>query len=203
MLLQVSYCLGQTRLRKSQTSWRSSDTFSLRVPQGQVNPPLCGYPQMRLVDEFRWFQITAKATASDADSIVRLVRARQPTPASRIGLVVDDINSANSSLWDVLIESLRGLPEVFVLGSMRTENIHLIANQSDTEFVQVNLNERLAENVWKKLASDSRTMWLHWREPFEQSENLMLEYVHILTQGEQAGSSHKRSGSPKRTRTSD
>ena len=58
-----------------------------------------------MAHEFRWFQITAKAAASDADSIVRFVRARRPSTDSRIGLAIDDINSANSNLWEVLSDA--------------------------------------------------------------------------------------------------
>ena len=123
-------------------------------PSGAGKSALMWLSANALAYQFRWFQITAKATASDVDSIVRFVRARRPSPNSRIGLAVDDINSANSNLWDVLLDLLRGLPEVFVLGTVRTENIHLITNQSDTKFIQVSLDERLAERVWKKLTNE-------------------------------------------------
>ena len=152
-------------------------------PSGAGKSGLMWLAANALAHEFRWFQITAKAAASDADSVIRFIRARRPSPNSRIGLAVDDINSANNNLWDVLLDLLRGLPEVFVLGSVRTENIYLITNQSDVKFVQASLDERLAERVWKKLTNEGHTKWLHWREPFEQSEGLMLEYTHILTQG--------------------
>ncbi|MCY4363138.1 MAG: hypothetical protein OXE42_13300 [Gammaproteobacteria bacterium] len=45
--------------------------------------------------------------------------------------------------WDVLLDLLGGLPEVFVLGSVRTENIYLITNQSGTKFIQASLDECL------------------------------------------------------------
>ena len=35
-----------------------------------------------------------------------------------------------------------------------------------------------------KLRARSHTSWTHWREPFEQSNGLMLEFVHLLTQGQ-------------------
>lgn len=152
-------------------------------PSGAGKSALMWLSASVLAYEFRWFQITAKATANDADAIVRFVRARRPMSTSPIGLAVDEVSSANSALWDVLLQALRGLPEVYILGSVRTEDIYLVANQSDTEFVHVSLDEGLAESVWKKLAIDSQTTWSHWREPFELSEGLMLEYVHILTQG--------------------
>lgn len=152
-------------------------------PSGGGKSALMWLSASELASELRWFQITALATANDADAIVRFVRARQPTPTSPIGLAVDEIGSANSGLWDILLQELRGLPEVYILGSVRTEDIFLITNQSDTEFIQVSLDEKLAESVWMKLNYDGHTTWSHWREPLEQSEGLMLEYVHILTQG--------------------
>ena len=165
------------------TKLRNRRFVLISGPSGAGKSALMWLSANVLSQEFRWFQITAKAVGNDADSIVRFVRARRPSPTSRIGLVVDDINSANSTLWDVLLDLLRGLPEVFIFGSVRTENIHLITNQSDTEFFQVNLDEQLAQRVWNKLDKEGHTSWPHWREPFEQSEGLMLEYTHILTQG--------------------
>lgn len=153
-------------------------------PSGAGKSALMWLSANALAREFRWFQITARAAVSDADSIVRFVRARRPSHMSPIGLAFDEIGSANSGLWDVLIRSLSELPEVYVLGSVRTEDISLITNQSDTEFIQASLDERLAESVWKRLANDNHTTWQHWLEPFEHSQGLMLEYIHILTQGD-------------------
>ena len=60
----------------------------------------------------------------------------------------------------------------------------LFANQADTQFVSVQMNEGLAEKIWQELAAKEETSWSHWREPYEQSEGLLLEYVHLLTQGD-------------------
>ena len=152
-------------------------------PSGMGKSALMWLSASSLASEFRWFQVGAQATVNEVDSIVRFVRARRPTCISPIGIAVDEVNPNNNGLWDMLLQALRSLPDVYVLGSVRTEDVYLIANQSDTEFIHVSLDERLAENIWKKLSKDNYTTWPHWREPFEQSEGLMLEYVHILTQG--------------------
>jgi hypothetical protein len=136
-----------------------------------------------LAGELRWYQITARAAVADADAIIRFVRARRPTDDSPIGLAFDDVGSSNSDLWDVLARELRGMPSVYFLGSLRQEDVALIANQSDTKFIAVSLDEKLAETVWENLRAENQTSWEHWCEPFEQSEGLMLEYVHLLTQG--------------------
>ena len=132
----------------------------------------------------RWYQVTGIATAADADAIVRFVRARGPSELSPLGLVVDEVGSSNSDLWDILVREMRGFPALHLLGSVREEDVYLIANQSDTTFVRIALDEALAQSVWKRLSHQHLTNWTHWHEPFEQSKGLMLEYVHLLTQGQ-------------------
>jgi len=152
-------------------------------PSGAGKSALMWLSASLLAGEFRWYQITARAVAADADAIIRFVRARHPNEDAPIGLAFDDVGSVNNDLWDVLVRELRGMPAVYFLGSVRQEDVSLIANQSDTEFIGVSLDEELAETVWQKLHTERQTSWEHWREPFEQSKGLMLEYVHVLTQG--------------------
>lgn len=152
-------------------------------PSGAGKSALMWLSAHALAGELRWFQITGKAIAADADAIIRFVRSCRPNEASPIGLVFDEVGSSNSNVWDILVRELRGLPFVYFLGSVRQEDVNLIANHSDTEFIVASLNEELAETVWEKLSAEKQTSWAHWREPFEQSEGLMLEYVHLLTQG--------------------
>ncbi|GAB3681975.1 hypothetical protein [Salinisphaera aquimarina] len=152
-------------------------------PSGAGKSALMWLSAELLAGEFRWYQVTARAVAADADAIIRFVRARHPNDDAPIGLAFDDVGSVNNDLWNVLVRELRGMPAVYFLGSVRQEDISLIANQPDTEFIRVRLDEELAETVWRKLHAERQTRWEHWREPFEQSESLMLEYVHLLTQG--------------------
>ena len=152
-------------------------------PSGAGKSALVWLTANTLADKFRWFQINGTATSAQAGDIATFVRARHPSDAFPIGIVFDEVNSANTDLWDVLVRELRGLPAVYFLGSVRQEDVNIISNQSDTEFVPVSLGPDLAQTFWKILAAANQTAWSHWREPFELSEGLMLEYVHLLTQG--------------------
>lgn len=153
-------------------------------PSGAGKSALMWMSANGLAGELRWYQITARAVTADADIIIRFIRARRPSEKSPIGLAFDEVGSTNNDLWDVLVRELRGLPDVYFLGSVRQEDVMLIANQSDTEFIPVSLTEKLAESVWMRLYAEKQTNWEHWLEPFEQSKGLMLEYVHLLTQGQ-------------------
>ena len=152
-------------------------------PSGAGKSALVWLSANALAGEVRWFQVTGNAALTHAAAISAFVRARRPRDRSPIGIVFDEISSANTDLWDVLIRELGRLPAVWFLGSVRQEDVNLIANQSNTEFVSVSLGSDLAQNIWEKLSARNETQWSHWREPFEQSQGLMLEYVHLLTQG--------------------
>ena len=152
-------------------------------PSGAGKSALVWLATAAAAGQTRWYRITGKAGPEDAEAIVRFVRARHPTKTSPLGVVFDEVGSANSDLWDLLVRDLRGLPELYLLGSVRQEDVNLIANQSDTALIPIALDEALAQSVWEKLSDTHLTDWIHWREPFEQSKGLMLEYVHLLTQG--------------------
>jgi len=151
-------------------------------PSGSGKSALMWLAANSLASWSRCFQITVKAGAQDADAIIRFLRARRPKELSPIALLFDEVGARNSNLWDILVSELRGLPNVNLLGSIRNEDVNLIANQSDTAFLETTLDEKLAQKIWEKLTNRNQTSWSHWREPFEQSDGLMLEYVHILTQ---------------------
>ena len=152
-------------------------------PSGSGKSALIWLVSNSLTAEFRWYQVSAQANAQDADAIIRFVESRRPKKVSPIGLIFDDVGESNSNLWDILTNQLRSLPDVYILGSVRNEDVDLITNQSDTEFFEIRLDSELAQSMWEKLTRQSQTNWTYWREPFEQSDGLMLEYVHILTQG--------------------
>ena len=152
-------------------------------PSGAGKSALTWLVAAAIVDRMRWYQITGIATTSHAEAIVRFVRSRRPAAKSPLGLVFDDVGSANSDLWNILVRELRGFPNFYLLGSLRQEDVCLITDRADTGFVSIQLDNELAQAIWEKLSAANQTKWTHWREPFEQSQGLMLEYIHLLTQG--------------------
>ena len=153
-------------------------------PSGAGKSALAWLSANALAGEMRWFQISGKATAAHAQAVIRFFRSRRPTHGSPIGVVFDDVGTATSDLWNILAGELRGLGAIYLLGTVRQEDLVLVANQADTQFVSVRMNEGLAETIWQELSAKDETSWSHWREPYEQSEGLLLEYVHLLAQGD-------------------
>ena len=172
-----------TEIQKIIRALRNRRHLVIVGPSGAGKSALMWLVANSLSGEVRWYQVSVRTGAQDVDAIVRFVRARRPRKSSPVGLAFDEVGGSSSDLWDVLVRELRGLPDVYFLGSVRNEDLALIANQSDTELFEISLDEKLAQSVWTELASQGQTHWSHWREPFEQSEGLMLEYTHLLTRG--------------------
>lgn len=152
-------------------------------PSGAGKTAILWLTAQQLSNRCRWFEVGTSASADDVQDILNFITSRRPSAASPIALAIDDVGSNQSDLWNILIRELRGMSNVYLLGSLRQEDMSLISERSETEIIQIALNETLAEFVWKKLSKAGETDWKHWREPFEQSNGLMLEFTHILTQG--------------------
>ena len=75
------------------------------------------------------------------------------------------------------------LPGVVLLGSIREEDIALIDERARAAEVRADPDDDLAERLWRELLEAKKTEWPGWREPWQQSDGLLLEYVHILTRG--------------------
>lgn len=130
----------------------------------------------------RWYR-TRRLAADDVPAFVRLVKGLQPTPESPIGLVVDDLGRDDRTGFDQLVEELREQPGALVLGACREEDLILVRTAHQAAQVRPTLDVVLAERIWAELRARGETAWAEWREPYERSERLLLEYGHLLTAG--------------------
>src|SRR3546814_2847815 len=70
-----------------------------------------------------------------------------------------------------------------LLGSVREEDVTLIAERARAAEIRADPDDELAERLWRELREAEKTNWAGWREPWKMSDGLLLEYVHILTRG--------------------
>ncbi len=138
----------------------------------------------QLTSRFRWFELAHKATIADIDRILNFILSRNPSPKSPIAIVMDEVSGENIQLWNFLAIEVTKQNHLFLLGSIRSEDTYLIEQKASIGIFNRSLTEGIAQNVWNQLRGLRQTAWEHWREPFEISRGLMLEYVHVLTQGQ-------------------
>jgi hypothetical protein len=131
----------------------------------------------------RWYRVR-RLRPRDVTALVRLAKGLQPSLEARVGFVCDDLGGQDRLGFDELLKELRGLPGTMLLGACREENCILVRTAHQIVQVRPQLDAALAELIWADLRKSGRTNCAGWREPFELSQGLLLEYGHLLTAGE-------------------
>lgn len=130
----------------------------------------------------RWYRVRDL----NRDKVSRLLAfaiALDVDPARPVGFVVDDAGRDATGGWDFLVEEAANRPGLRVLGSVREEDVFLLATAGRVATVRPLLDEDLAVRIWSALSARGQSRFAHWVEPFEMSRGLLLEYTHILTEG--------------------
>lgn len=128
----------------------------------------------------RWFHI-AGTGVPDEEVMTAFFAAYSGTP---IGLVVDDIGRGRLGVWETIRLRTSSNPDIVVLGSVRTEDAPLLQARHSISEILGAADAHLAKLLWTKLRDQNLTAWEGWNEPWARSNGLLLEYGHILTQGD-------------------
>ncbi|MCL8382942.1 hypothetical protein [Xanthobacter aminoxidans] len=131
----------------------------------------------------RWFRIR-RLSSADIPSLRQLIRTFCASEDSPLGFVMDDIGRNGPESWGALLKEAMSVPGVVLLGSVREEDVTLIAERARAAEIRADPDDELAERLWRELCEAEKTNWLGWREPWKMSDGLLLEYVHILTRGQ-------------------
>ncbi|KQM32220.1 hypothetical protein ASF03_12030 [Rhizobium sp. Leaf68] len=131
----------------------------------------------------RWFRIR-RLGAADIPSLRQLVRTFRASEDSPLGFVMDDVGRNGPESWGALLKEAMSVPGVVLLGSVREEDVTLIAERARAAEIRAAPDNELAERLWRELREAEKTNWMGWREPWKMSDGLLLEYVHILTRGQ-------------------
>lgn len=133
--------------------------------------------------EITWYRIQRLRT-NDVIKLVRFARGALPTARTPLGFLVDDLGQPQTEGWDELTRELSSLEHVYLVGACREENLLDVVTAATTTQVRPHLDEPLAVRLYDELRASGATTWGGWREPFEASGGLLLEYGHLLTAGE-------------------
>jgi hypothetical protein len=130
----------------------------------------------------RWYRIR-RLLSDDVEPLRRLARAAGAGKFATVGFVVDGVGIGPLHGWDDLCRTVTDQPGVVLLGSCREEDLLPLATLSECKVIHARLDESVAERIHAGLVGRRATSETHWREAFEQSKGLTLEFTHLLTNG--------------------
>lgn len=152
-------------------------------PSGAGKSSLMWEAASTLRHTVRWYRIR-RLGVEDIPSLRQLIRTFRASEDSPLGFVMDDVGRNGSESWSALVKEAMSVPGVVLLGSVREEDVTLIAERARAVEVRADSDDELAERLWRELRESGKTKWAGWREPWRMSGGLLLEYVHILTRGQ-------------------
>lgn len=132
--------------------------------------------------EVIWYRVRGLAEG-DEHLLLRLAAANEASADRPVGFVLDDVGRNFSGTWDAIARETNQKSGVILLGTIREEDLDLVADLRDAATVRPRLDEELAQRLFAELARPEPAPFHHWREPFEQSNGLLLEFTHLVTQG--------------------
>ena len=152
-------------------------------PSGAGKSALMWEAARTLRHTVRWFRIR-RLIAADIPSLRQLIRTFRASEDSPLGFVMDDIGRNGPESWGALLKEAMSVPGVILLGSIREEDVSLIAERARAVEIRADPDDELAERLWRELREVGKTNWMGWLEPWKMSDGLLLEYAHILTRGQ-------------------
>ena len=129
-----------------------------------------------------WFRVH-RISDGDVPDVVRLLKAYDASLRAPVGLLVDAAGRGDLEGWARLRQSAAAIPGVLLVGTARSEDLFSLGDLVDCVTVGVSLDEEAAEAIHAGLTRRGATAAPHWREAFEQSHGLTLEFTHLLTRG--------------------
>lgn len=137
----------------------------------------------------RWQQVRSLApvgrTGRDATSmILARVAALRPNRFSPVGVLVDDAGRHDPAVLNGLLRRLAELPNVATIVTVREEDRFAVPLLAAIATITPVLDAGFAEELWNDYRKREVTTWEGWREPYERSNGLLLEYSNLLTEGD-------------------
>lgn len=129
-----------------------------------------------------WFRVN-RLSIADVSEVLRLCRSYRVSDANPIGLLIDAAGAGQFSGWSQLREQVAATPGLVMISTARHEDLISLGDLSGCSTITVALDEDAAKVIFDGLRNRKATDSPHWREAFEQSGGLTLEFTHLLTRG--------------------
>ncbi len=129
-----------------------------------------------------WFRLI-RVTDADLADIERLVQAYSTSSRWSVGLLADAVGRGEFEAWSRLRERIAAIPGALLVGTVRREDLCTLGELADCHLVTVALDEPAAEVIHAGLLRRGATSVPYWREAYEKSDGLTMEFTYLLTRG--------------------
>jgi hypothetical protein len=130
-----------------------------------------------------WLRVERLDDDECANLMMRLARSLGATVQHPVGFLIDGAGAGSLTRWDLLRARASATDGVLLFATARNEDLVQLGSLAGTETVDVVLDEASAEAIFAGLRRRGATEAPHWKEAFESSNGLTLEFAYLLTHG--------------------
>lgn len=130
-----------------------------------------------------WLRVERLQSDEDVALMMRLARSLGASAQQPIGFLVDGAGTGQLIRWDLLRARAEVTDGVLLFATARNEDLVQLGSLAGISTVDVVLDEVSANVIFAGLQRRGATEAPHWREAFEKSNGLTLEFVYLLTHG--------------------
>ena len=112
------------------------------------------------------------------------MRLLRPNDTSPVMVVSDDLGRQQTSGWPHAASMLREIPAVLLLGAVRADDFTPTLFVGSTRVLEPRLDGALAGALAEQLRRRRIPLRMAPDETFQRSEQLLMEYVALLTTGQ-------------------
>ncbi len=137
----------------------------------------------RFLPGVTWFRVDRLQGDDDANLMMRLARAFGATSTHPVGFLIDGAGAGQLAGWPAMRTRAAAVDGVLLFATARNEDLVQLGGLAGTTTIDVVLDETSAMAIYDGLKRRGVTSALHWKEAYEQSHGLTLEFTYLLTQG--------------------
>jgi len=159
----------------------ATETLVLTGPSG-VGKSARAWALAKHVPSVSWFRID-RLDRGDAAVISRFASAMRPSERAPVGFILDQLVASSAPEFEALRRRLADVQHTFLMATVRNEDLPTVLSAHELDLTPVELDEGTAEAIFASLEERGLVAHSTWREAFDQSDGLTLEYTHMLTRG--------------------
>jgi DNA-binding transcriptional ArsR family regulator len=121
--------------------------------------------------------------SDQVEVLARFARLQSPSVERPLLICVDDLGRPGLAAWNDAADALLEIPHVYLLASVRSEDLSAALLRGRARPVEPRLDERLAREITAQAAARGIAIRLEFEEALDRADGLLMEFVSLLISG--------------------
>lgn len=131
----------------------------------------------------RIVRVRQLVTSNDVDLLARHVQLLHPSAQAPVVVAADNLGRPMLAQWPEVVERLRELPGVVLLGAVRAEDFNPRIVRGSARIIEMRLDADTAREIARRIDESGIAVRMSPSEAEQRAEGLLMEFIALLTTG--------------------